>query len=90
MLPMMETKLDDPVRRMREAGYRVSVAEVRDWVTGATLYHALAIDEAGEYRIVSAPTELRALAELAKELGLEDQDWSAPAFLPVPKTRMCL
>ena len=72
MLPTMERNLDDPVRRMREAGYRVNVAPVTDRAGGTTTYHALAVGYAGEYRIVSAATEPKALVDLAKQLGLED------------------
>ncbi len=72
---MAEFDIDDPVRRMSEAGYRVNVAPVTDEAVGTTTYHALAVDDhAGEYRIVSAASRPEALMNLVRQLGLEGPD----------------
>ena len=54
------------------AGYPVAVASTTDAATGDTTYTATAVDDAGGRRLVTAPSGLQALFELADQIGFEN------------------
>ncbi len=68
----MERDGPTPLGLLEDAGYRVEVAEEYDERTHERRFHALAVDEGGDYRLVSAASQLEAIAELAKQLGLKE------------------
>ena len=55
-----------------KAAANATVRVVTSWnrCIGHRVYHACALDDAGERRVVTAPSELQALFELADQLGL--------------------
>ncbi len=73
----MARSVNSLLRTIREAGYSVEVFVCPNPATSKQVYHAFAIDDAGRYRIVSAPTELRSLIGLAGALGISDADSSS-------------
>ena len=54
------------------AGYPVAVASTTDAATGDTTYTATTVDGAGGRRLVTAPSGLQALFELADQIGFEN------------------
>lgn len=70
----MEQTAKTPLGLLEEAGYRVEVVEEQDEASHQKRFHALAIDEAGEYRVASSTSQVEVLAELARQLGLDDAD----------------
>ena len=71
---VMEREPRTPLGLIEDAGYRVEVAEELDEQTHQRRFHALAIDQAGEYRLASASSQVEAIAELARQLGLRGTD----------------
>ena len=57
---------------MERAGYPVAVASTTDAATGDTTYTATAVDDAGGRRVVTAPSGLQALFELADQIGFDN------------------
>lgn len=57
---------------MERAGYSVTVASTTNTATGTMTYAATAVDNVGVRRLVTAPSGLQALFELADQIGFEN------------------
>jgi hypothetical protein len=57
------------LRTIKRAGYPVAVTSITDAATGVTTYAASAVDDDGGRRLVTAPSGMQALFELADQIG---------------------
>jgi len=68
----MERIAEMLLRAIRRAGHPVAVTSITDAATGAITYAATAVDDHGGRRLVTAPSGMQALFELADQIGFEN------------------
>ena len=74
---------------IERAGYPVTVASTTDDATGTTTYTATAVDDAGGRRLVTAPSGMQALFELADQIGFENLNGTRKVKRCGPANRVC-
>jgi hypothetical protein len=68
----MERIAEMLLRTIKRAGYPVAFASITNPATGVTTYAATAVDDDGGRRLVTAPSGMQALFELADQIGFEN------------------
>ena len=78
----MERIAEMLLRTIKRAGYPVAFASITNPATGATTYAAAAVDDDGGRKLVTAPSGMQALFELADQIGFENLQGQYPDRSP--------